>query len=421
MVSEVLYLNLVSIVSRQQALFFIDKKSQQYIINIDKIVGEGKMGNKMDLKLGIIGGGQLGKMMAQEARKFGFKVFVLDPTPGSPASQVADSQIVADFYNAEKIKELVEKSDISTYEIEHINTDVLKELVYEGYTVHPSPEVLETIKDKSRQKQMLNQNHIPTSRWKMVEKDLYSEVIDFGLPAVQKACRGGYDGRGVFVIHEKQDVLNALKCDSFLEELVDIEKELAVMVARSTKGETKCYPVVEMAFDERANICDTVIAPARVNQRIQQEASDIAVSCVEALDGVGIFGIEMFLTRAGKVLVNEIAPRPHNSGHYTIEACATSQFEQHIRAIAGFPLGSTELLVPAVMVNILGEEGYEGRPNFAGIEDVLAIPGASIHIYGKKTTKPFRKMGHVTIVDKNMDRALEKAEIVKHKLKVKSY
>jgi len=372
----------------------------------------------MDLKIGIVGGGQLGKMMAQEAKKLAFCVSVLDPTPGSPASQVADEQIVADFYDAGKIRELVVKSDISTYEIEHINTDVLKELAKEGHAVQPSPEVLETIKDKSRQKRMLGRNNIPTARWKMVEKDLCSEIMDFGLPAIQKACRGGYDGRGVFAVHTKEDLVNALKCDCFLEEMVDIEKELAVMVARSAKGEIKCYPAVEMAFDERANICDTVIAPARIDPKICRIASDIAVSCVEALDGVGIFGIEMFLTKAGKVLVNEIAPRPHNSGHYTIEACATSQFEQHIRAIAGFPLGSAELLIPAVMVNILGEEGYEGRPDYANIEDVLAIPGASIHIYGKKTTKPFRKMGHVTIVDRDMDRALEKAEIVKHTLKV---
>lgn len=376
---------------------------------------------RMDLKIGIIGGGQLGKMMAQEARKLGFRILVLDPTPGCPAAGISDAQIVADFYNAEKIKELVEKSDISTYEIEHIDTSVLKELVKNGHIVHPSPEVLETIKDKSKQKQMLNRKNIPTARWKMVERDLYSEVVDFGIPAVQKSCRGGYDGRGVFVIRERQDIPKALKSDSFLEEMVDIEKELAVMVARSAGGEIKCYPVVEMAFDERANICDTVIAPARVDRRIQEEASDMAASCVEALDGVGIFGIEMFLTGDGKILVNEIAPRPHNSGHYTIEACVTSQFEQHLRAIAGFPLGSTELLIPAVMVNILGEDGYEGPPHFEGVEDVLAIPGASIHIYGKKTTKPFRKMGHVTIVDKNMERALEKAETVKRKLKVKSY
>lgn len=376
------------------------------------------MGNKMDLKIGIVGGGQLGKMMAQEAKKWSFSVAVLDPTPGSPASRVADEQIVADFYDAEKIRELVESSDISTYEIEHINTDVLKELVKEGHAVQPSPEVLETIKDKSRQKRMLDRNNIPTARWKMVERDLSSEIMAFGLPAFQKACRGGYDGRGVHAVHTKEDLGNALKCDSFLEEMVDIEKELAVMVARSTKGEIKCYPVVEMAFDERANICDTVIAPARIDPKVCRTASDMAVSCVESLDGIGIFGIEMFLTKAGKILVNEIAPRPHNSGHYTIEACATSQFEQHIRAIAGFPLGSTELLIPAVMVNILGEEGYEGRPDYENIDDVLAIPGASIHIYGKKITKPFRKMGHVTIVDRDMDKALEKAETIKRTLRV---
>ena len=370
------------------------------------------------LKIGIIGGGQLGKMLVQEAKKFGFYVTILDPTPKSPAGQLADEQIISGFYAQDKIREIVLKSDITTYEIEHINTQVLKELAGEGYAIHPSPQVLEIIQDKSKQKEILTKFDIPTARWKKVEDSVTSIIEEFGLPVVQKTCKGGYDGRGVFVIRDEKDIEDMLKSESFVEEFIDFEKELAMMVARSTAGEIKCHPLVEMVFDERANICDMVIAPARVEEGIQKMAEEIAINCIEALGGVGVFGIEMFLANDGRVLVNEIAPRPHNSGHYTIEACWTSQFEQHLRAITGLPLGSTDLLIPAVMVNILGEEGYSGLPDFIGVRDILAIPGVSLHIYGKKITKPFRKMGHVTVVDKSIEKAVEKAIKVKQTLKV---
>lgn len=376
------------------------------------------MAHPMDFKIGIIGGGQLGKMLAQEAKKLNFTVTVLDPTPECPAYSLADRQIVAGFYDEDKIRELVINSDITTFEIEHINTRILNELSAKGHKIFPSPHVLEIIQDKSKQKQMLDKNGIPTARWVMVNDDLSDAIENFGLPAVQKACKGGYDGRGVYVIEKPEDISNALKCDSFLEELIPIEKELAVMVARNTNKEIKCYPVVEMTFDQRANICDNTVAPARIEESVKRQALDLAMRCVEALDGVGIFGIEMFLTPDKKVLVNEIAPRPHNSGHYTIEACITSQFEQHLRAITGLPLGSTELIIPAVMVNLLGAEGYQGKPCFEGVEDILSIPGVNLHIYGKKETKPFRKMGHVTIVDKNLDSALKKADMVRKTIKV---
>jgi 5-(carboxyamino)imidazole ribonucleotide synthase len=376
------------------------------------------MGFAAHLKIGIIGGGQLGKMLTVEAKKFGFFVTVLDPTPDSPAGQVADRQIVGDLYDGEKIRATVLKSDITTYEIEHINTGVLKELEADGHRIYPSPGLLEIIQDKSAQKEVLIKNRIPTARWKKVEDSLESSVKELGFPVVQKACRGGYDGRGVFIIRDEGDLKDALQGETFLEEFVDFEKELAVMVARSENGDIKCYPVVEMSFDERANICDMVIAPARVSEKIKKEAEEIAVGCVEALDGVGIFGIEMFLAKDGRVLVNEIAPRPHNSGHYTIEACVTSQFEQHIRAITGLPLGSTDLLCPAVMVNILGEEGFEGPPAYTGVPDILSMPGVSLHIYGKKNTKPFRKMGHVTVIDMDLEKAIQKAERVKQTLQV---
>ncbi|MGI5858955.1 MAG: 5-(carboxyamino)imidazole ribonucleotide synthase [Tepidanaerobacteraceae bacterium] len=378
------------------------------------------MAHPMDFRIGILGGGQLGKMLAQEAKKLNFAVTVLDPTPECPAYSLVDRQIVAGFYDEDKIHELVVTSDITTFEIEHINTRILKELHAKGHNIYPSPQVLEVIQDKSKQKRMLDDYDIPTARWALVKSDISGAVSEFGMPAVQKACKGGYDGRGVFVIEKPEDIAEALQCDSFLEELIPVEKELAVMVARSTKGEIKCYPVVEMTFDQRANICDDTVAPARIEESVKKRAEDLAIRCVKALDGVGIFGIEMFLTDDKKVLVNEIAPRPHNSGHYTIEACVTSQFEQHLRAITGLPLGSTELMLPAVMVNLLGAEGHQGKPYFEGVDDILSIPGVSLHIYGKKETKSFRKMGHVTIVDKNLDSALNKADTVKKTIRVVS-
>jgi len=376
------------------------------------------LAHPMDFKIGIIGGGQLGKMLAQEAKKLNFTVNVLDPTPGCPAYSLADEQIVAGFYDEEKIRELVLMSDITTFEIEHISTPVLEELWEKGHKIYPSPKVLKTIQDKSKQKEMLDRNGIPTARWAKVTGDLDLFVSKLGLPVVQKACKGGYDGRGVFIIRKPEDMSEALKTESLIEELIDFETELAVMVARNAIGDVKCYPVVEMGFDMEANICDNTVTPARISEDIQKKAQDIAIKCVEALDGVGIFGIEMFLTKDGKILVNEIAPRPHNSGHYTIEACATSQFEQHLRAICGLPLGSTELLAPAVMINLLGAEGHQGKPLFEDIEDVFDIPGAAIHIYGKKETKPFRKMGHVTVVDKSLEQALKKADKVRQTLRI---
>lgn len=371
-------------------------------------------------KIGIIGGGQLGKMMAQEAKKMGFTVVILDPTPGCPAASVSDAQIVADFYDEKKLEELVEKSDVATYDIEHIATEPLKRLQDKGYSILPSPYLLEVIQDKLAQKEILKKAGIPVARFTKIEQVNIDEFKKFGFPLVQKTRKGGYDGRGVAVIRSEEDMAKALYNDSYVEELVDIEKELAVMVARSTKGEIISYPVVEMTFDERANICDMVIAPARIEKDLEEKAMEIAKEVVKALDGVGVFGVEMFLDKKGKILVNEIAPRPHNSGHYTIEACATSQFEQHIRAICGLPLGSTKLLSPAVMVNLLGEEGYDGIPLVEGFEEALSIEGLYFHFYGKKITRPYRKMGHVTVIDDDVEKAIEKAKKAKNILKVKA-
>ena len=373
--------------------------------------------NYSALKLGIIGGGQLGKIMSQKAKKMGFQVTILDPVYNCPAAQVSDKHIMGDFHDKAKLEQLVQETDVTTFEIEHVDTSILKELYDHGHTIHPSPYVIELIQNKYEQKKLLDEHGIPVPKYKSVESE--EDLAAFGFPVIQKAKREGYDGKGVMMLKSPEDIENAIKSESFIEELVDIDKELAVIVARNVEGQIKCYPVVEMLFDDRANICDIVMAPARITKAAEDKVTEIAVRSIEVLNGVGIFGVEFFLTKNGEVLVNEIAPRPHNSGHYTVEACATSQFEQIIRAVSNLPLGSTKLISPAVMVNLLGEMGYEGEPFIEGIHDALEIPELSFHFYGKSFTKPFRKMGHVTVLDDDPDEALKKAMKAKQLIKVK--
>ena len=374
--------------------------------------------NYSGLKLGIIGGGQLGKIMSQKAKKMGFHVTILDPTFNCPAAQVSDKHIMGGFYDKAMLEQIVQESDVTTFELEHVDTSILKELYDHGHNIHPSPYVMELIQNKYEQKKLLDEKGIAVPAYKDVKSN--EDLAAFGFPVVQKAKLGGYDGQGVQVLRSQEDVeTKAIQTESFIEEMVDIDKELAIIVARNIEGEIKCYPVVEMLFDERVNICDSVMAPANISKEIEEKAVEVSIKSIEALDGVGIFGVELFLTKSGEVQVNEIAPRPHNSGHYTVEACATSQFEQIIRAVTNLPLGSTKLISPAVMINLLGEEGYEGEPFIDGIHDALEIPELSFHFYGKSFTKPFRKMGHVTVLDDNIDEALNKANQAKQILKIK--
>lgn len=373
--------------------------------------------NYSNLKLGIIGGGQLGKIMSQKAKKMGFHVTILDPTFNCPAAQVSDKHIMGGFHDKAKLEQLVQETDVTTFELEHVETSILKELYDHGHNIYPSPYVIELIQNKYEQKKLLDEKGIPVPKYKSIETQ--EDLASFGFPVIQKAKKEGYDGKGVLMLKSADDIQNCIKTESFIEELVDIDKELAIIVARNVEGEIKCYPVVEMLFDDRTNICDIVMAPARISKEIEQKVVDISVKAIEILDGVGIFGVEFFLTKSGEVLVNEIAPRPHNSGHYTVEACATSQFEQIIRAVTNLPLGSTKLMSPAVMVNLLGEEGYEGEPVIEGIRDALRIPELSFHFYGKTYTKPFRKMGHITVLDDDIDEAFKKAMKAKTMLKVK--
>jgi len=373
--------------------------------------------NYSNLKLGIIGGGQLGKIMSQKAKKMGFHVTILDPTFNCPAAQVSDKHIMGGFHDKDKLEQLVQETDVTTFELEHVETSILKELYDNGHNIHPSPYVIELIQNKYEQKKLLDERGIPVPKYKNVESN--EDLAAFGFPVIQKTKLEGYDGKGVLMLKAPEDIKNAITTESFIEELVDIDKELAVIVARNIEGEIQCYPVVEMLFDDRTNICDIVMAPAKISKKIEEKAIEISTEAIKVLDGVGIFGVELFLTNSGELLVNEIAPRPHNSGHFTVEACATSQFEQIIRAVTNLPLGSTKLISPAVMVNVLGEEGYEGEPFIDGIHEALEIPELSFHFYGKSFTKPFRKMGHVTVLDDDIDKALEKAMKAKSILKIK--
>ncbi|ALG66514.1 5-(carboxyamino)imidazole ribonucleotide synthase [Beggiatoa leptomitoformis] len=371
-------------------------------------------------RIGIIGGGQLGKMTAQVAKRMGFYVTVLDRSANCPSAHVADALIVGDLYDGEKLRELASVSDVLTYEIEHIDTETLKALYAEGKRIYPAPRVLEVIQDKFKQKQLLEKAGVPVPRYQQVDHVTLEYLQQATLPLVQKARTGGYDGKGVAIIKSLADIDKVLPVPSMVEEYIPFSKEIAVMVARSRTREVACYPVVEMVFDERTNICDIVAVPARVSNTVAERAKQIAMQSIEALDGVGVFGVEMFLTENEEILVNEIAPRPHNSGHYTIEASVTSQFEQLVRIVCDLPLGSSRLLSPVAMWNLLGEEGYQGQPVIEGLRSALSIKGLSFHLYGKDTTQAFRKMGHITIVDESVTAALEKVEQVKTMLKIKA-
>jgi 5-(carboxyamino)imidazole ribonucleotide synthase len=331
-------------------------------------------------RIGLIGGGQLGRMLVKAAKRIGCTCVVLDPYPMSPAGQVAGHQIIGGYHDPARLRELAESCDVVTYELEDIDTETLIQLEREGHRIHPAPALLAILQDKLSQKRFLREAGIPSADFKEMPTADAQAFADFGYPLVQKARRGGYDGRGVSVMRHSDDFSAHLPVPSLVERFIEAKKELAVMVARNTEGECRAYPTVEMCFRAGENVLDLLLCPAGVSPQIAAEAEALAVRTVEAMAGVGIFGVEMFLTEDDQLLVNEIAPRTHNSGHHTIEACMTDQFEQHLRAILGLPLGATDLLTPAAMINLLGAEGSSGRPVINGMAAVMRIPGVCLRI-----------------------------------------
>ncbi|KAF0238880.1 MAG: 5-(carboxyamino)imidazole ribonucleotide [Prolixibacteraceae bacterium] len=378
-----------------------------------------------NLKLGIIAGGQLGKMLIQEASKWDIITYVLDKDENCPASCIASHYVKGSNLDFESVYQFGKLSDVLTFEIENVNIEALKKLKSEGHRIVPDPEILELIQDKGLQKEFYKKNGIPISSFKIYESGTAIlngiEKGEIKFPFVQKLRKGGYDGRGVAVINDKNDFTKILPGASVIEEKIEIVKEIAVIVARNRKGEIKCFPVVEMLFDPQANLVDKLICPSSITIEQSEKAVTLANEIIELLNMEGLLAVEFFIDTKGEVIVNEIAPRPHNSGHHTIESIITSQFEQHLRAILNLPLGSTKLKLPSVMINILGAEGHEGPVIYEGLTESMAIDGVKIHLYGKKITKPYRKMGHVTILSSSLECALKKAEKVKQFIKVKSW
>lgn len=369
-------------------------------------------------RLGFVGGGQLARMMVPAATRLGCTCIVLDPTPGAPAAQIASRQIVADFHDGDALRELAAACDVLTYDLEDIDAATLQELADEGHAIFPAPRVLATVQDKLTQKQLYRDHGIPTADYAGIDSPTTDAFAAFGYPLVQKARRGGYDGRGVAILKSAADFDDHLPVASLLERFVPARKEISVLVARGRDGQTACYPPVEMVVHPEANLLDMLLAPADLPEAVVSEARRIAIAVTEALDGVGIFGVEMFWTEDDTVLVNEVAPRTHNSGHHTIEANTTDQFEQHLRAVLGLPLGSTATLIPAALINLLGEVGSTGCPVVHGLEEALALPGVCVHMYGKHESRPHRKMGHVTVVDPDREEARARAERVRDILRI---
>ncbi len=369
-------------------------------------------------KVGVLGGGQLGRMLIQSAIDFNLDVRILDPDENAPCKNlVADFQVgkLSD-YNA--VYNFGKQCDLITIEIENVNVEALRQLQKEGKTIYPQPEIIELIQDKTKQKQFYKENNIPTADFILTNSK--EEVLENAafLPAVNKLATEGYDGRGVQMLRTTADLEKAFEAPSLLEKLIDFDKEISVIVARNEAGEVKTFPAVELVFHPEHNLVEYLLSPAVIKKAVEEKAEEIAISLIEKLGMVGLLAVEMFVTKEGEVLVNEVAPRTHNSGHQTIEANFTSQFEQHIRAILNMPLGATDTKISSAMVNLLGEDNYTGEAKYEGLEAVLKMKGTYVHLYGKKLTKPFRKMGHVTIIDRDVEKLKEKVKFVKANLKV---
>ena len=369
-----------------------------------------------NFQIGILGGGQLGRMLIQEGINLNLSISVLDPNPSAPCATIASNFVVGDFTDYQTVLDFGKGKDLLTVEIENVNTLALEELEKKGVKVFPSASVLNTVKDKGLQKEFYKKHQIPTADFSLATGDISGEKLSF--PFVQKLRTGGYDGKGVQVISSEKELENSFAEPSVIEECVAIEKEISVIVARNERGEIKTFPAVEMEFNATANLVELLSSPASLSNEKEERANEIAEQIARELNLVGILAVEFFLDKNGEIIVNEIAPRPHNSGHQTIEGNITSQYAQHWRAILGLPLGNTSIIKPSVMLNVLGAEGYTGNANYKGLHEVLEIEGVFVHLYGKEQTKPFRKMGHITVLEETLEKAKSKAKQVKEILEV---
>ncbi|MEY8779333.1 5-(carboxyamino)imidazole ribonucleotide synthase [Allomuricauda sp. XS_ASV26] len=375
-----------------------------------------------DFKLGILGGGQLGKMMLYETRKWDIQTKVMDASAEAPCKIACNEFIQGSLMDYDAVLAFGKDVDVLTIEIENVNIDALEKLEHEGIQVYPPTKTLRTIQNKAVQKLFYTDHNIPTAPFTRfaytseIEDSIHNGGLSF--PFVWKSAQFGYDGQGVKVVRKIEDLKELPNVECIAEKMIDFKNELAVVVARNTKGEVKTYPVVEMEFHPEANQVEYVICPARIDDAVAKKAQEVALKVSEHMKHVGLLAVEMFQTKDDQIMVNESAPRPHNSGHYSIEASYTNQFEQHIRAILGMPLGKTDSKVAGIMVNLVGAEGHTGNVVYENIDKILEMDGVTPHIYGKKQTRPFRKMGHVTIVDKNMAIAREVAQQVKETIKV---
>ena len=382
--------------------------------------------NILQKKIGIIGGGQLGQMMILDAKKMGFYIVVLDPNPKCPCHSICDELIVSDFNNKKAFETLAEKTDVITYEFEHINAEALEELESKGHKIYPTPSSLKIIQDKLHQKIAMKKANLPVPDFMEINstKDMLFAGDKYSYPYILKTRTGGYDGKGNTVVNSKEDVDSAYKrlgngkIPLMAEKMISFKMETSVLACRSLNSEIKIYPVGDNEHID--SILHKTSVPAKIPQSASKTAMNVASKVMEIFDGIGMFCVEMFVTNENQILINEVAPRPHNSGHYTIEGCVTSQFENHIRAVVGLPLGDTSLIKPTVMINLLGSVGYEGNTVVNGVEDALKLNDLSLHIYGKDTTKPKRKMGHLTVCANSIEKANEIAEKGYKLLKIKA-
>ncbi|MFM6947066.1 MAG: 5-(carboxyamino)imidazole ribonucleotide synthase [Flavobacteriales bacterium] len=370
-----------------------------------------------EYKIGVLGGGQLGRMLIQAANSLDIQLHMLDPDPQAPCSQIAHSFQNGSLLDYQTVLDFGQDKDLITVEIENVNTDALKELAQKGTKVYPQPHILELIRDKGLQKQFYLDHNIPTAPFIFWDTNQIKD-IPFEFPVVHKLRTGGYDGKGVNILPNIAGLEQSFSAPSIIEACIPFAKELSVIVARNEDGQTNCFPLVECEFNPEANLVEFLFSPADVSREIENQAQEIAVQIIEKLAMVGLLAVEFFLTTDGQLLVNEIAPRPHNSGHHTIEICQTSQFEQHLRAIINLPLGDTALVQAGAMLNLVGAKNHEGPVHYEGLETALSFSGVHPHLYAKAHTKPFRKMGHITITGATMSEVRDKALKVKQSVQV---